>query len=214
MLELKASPIKMIFTCPDCKCKFGKANEVFFYGMHIFADCDCECCENKYYHTLNSEPNAIALSQKTFKSRFDKKGKGTALALVNAIKKKSFIERPVSKKTFKESKEIILFNCLDFRYWQVFFKIIKVEKYILKFPQKSVVIIIPASFQRLIPEGISEVWQVESKLRDFKKRISSVDDFIKEELKSYDSVLLGEVSGQYDSGLIKFGEVIKKFIRK
>ncbi len=73
MLELKSSSVATTFICPDCGCKFGQSKALIFQGTHVLADCECECCENHYYHTVPSGHSAvfpISFSQKTSKTRF------------------------------------------------------------------------------------------------------------------------------------------------
>jgi hypothetical protein len=213
MLELKSSSIDTTFICPDCGCKFGQSKALIFQGIHVLASCECECCENNYYHTVPSGHSAlfpISFSQKTNKTRFDEKVKvWLADPLIQSIRNNLSNDKTISKKVFRETKEIILLNCLDTCYGHVFLKLLNAQKYIKEFPAKGVIVIIPASFEWLLPKGIAETWLVETKLDDFNKRILNLDSFVKEELKRFESVLLSEAPVHPDISKIEFSEFLK-----
>jgi hypothetical protein len=213
MLELKSSSVATTFTCPDCGCKFGQSKTLIFQGTHVIADCECECCENHYYHTVPSGHSTIfpiSFSQKTRKTRFDEKVKvWLANPLIQSIRANDPVDKPVSKKVFRETKEIILLNCLDSCYGHVFLKLLNAQKDIREFPAKGVVVMLPASFEWLLPKGIAEAWLVEAKLSDFNKRILNLDSFVKEEMKRFDSVLLSKAPIHPDISKIEMTDFLK-----
>ncbi len=100
-------------------------------------------------------------------------------------------------------------NCLDSCYGHVFLKLLNAQKYIKNFPAKGLVVLIPASFEWLLPKGVAEAWLVEAKLNDFNKRISNLDAFVKEEMKRFDSVLLSEAPIHPDISKIDLVDFLK-----
>jgi hypothetical protein len=215
MFELKSTSIDTIFTCPDCGCKFGQSKEVIFQGTHVVADCECECCENKYYHTIPSGHAAlfpISFSQKTLKTSFDGKAKGwLADPLINSFRNKQEADRPITQKIFKKANSIVLLNCLDSCYGHVFLKLLNAQRYLKESSSKGqgLVLLIPSSFEWMVPPGITELWLVEAKLGDFNKRITGLDSFVKKQLERFQSVLLSASPVHPDLSKIDLQEFLK-----
>lgn len=197
MFELKPFSIQYTFVCPDCNCKFGQPESLLFQGTNILADCLCECCENRYYHTIPTGHAAlfsIAFSQKTEKVKYDQNTAAwLAEPLIASIRKGFSVERKITKKVFEPKKEVILLNCLDSCYGHVFLKLLNAQDYLRTYPDKGLILLMPSGFQWLLPEGIAELWEVEGKLKDFDQRISNLDLFIKKEIGRFDSVLVSQV---------------------
>ena len=213
MLTLKPLSISATFVCPDCGCKYGEPQQVTFLGTHILADCICECCENYYYHTLPTGHAAIfpiSFSKNTTNSRFDPQIRiWLAEPLINTIRTHQQVEKLISKQVFKEAKEVILLNCLDSCYGHVFLKLLNAQYYLKNDAQKGLIILIPESFQWLLPEGIAEAWMVKSKLSDFNKKISTLDAFIKEEIKRFDTVRISKVPVHPNLSEIRLNDFLK-----
>ncbi|HVD96883.1 MAG TPA: hypothetical protein VNB90_01680 [Cytophagaceae bacterium] len=197
MLSIDLSSISYTFICPDCGCKFGKVEKLIFQGTHVLGDCLCECCENRYYHTLpigHDKLFPISFSQKTTKTSYDEKlAAWLAVPLIRSVRENLSVEKAITKKIFKESKNVIVLNCLDSCYGHVFLKLLNAQKYIRQYPDKGLIVLVPTNFLWLMPEGVAEVWQVEIRLREIDLGIANLDAFIKEEFTRFDSVLLSEV---------------------
>lgn len=213
MFELNPFSIQYTFVCPDCNCKFGQPESVLFQGTSVLADCLCECCENRYYHTIPTGHAAlfpVAFSQKTGKVKYDQ-NTATWLAepLIASIREGLSVERTITKKVFKETKEIILLNCLDSCYGHVFLKLLNAQELLRSYPGKGLIVLIPSGFQWLLPDGIAELWEVEGKLKDFDKRIANLDAFIKEEIKRFDSASMSQVPVHPDLSRFELKDFLK-----
>ena len=213
MFDLKANSFTTVFICPDCGCKFGQAMNWSFLGTHVVADCLCECCENKYYHTLPIGHDAlfpISFSQKTLKTRFDEYIKGwLADPLIDAVRNKKEVEREISYSIFKKSNNVILLNCLDSCYGHVFLKLVNAQKYLNEFPDKQLIVIIPSSFEWMVPNGVAEIWKVDASLKDFNYIIKGLDSFIKKEILRFQFVTLSDSPVHPDLSGIDFKEFLK-----
>jgi hypothetical protein len=213
MLNLKTIPLQTKFTCPDCNCKLGQSEDLVFQGTHVLADCLCECCENRYYHTIPTGHSVlfpVSFSQKTLKYHCDKKAElWLAIPLIDSIRNSNQQEASIAKKVYKEYKEIILLNCLDSCYGHVWFRLLNAQRYIRENPSKGVVVLCPASFEWLLPKGLAEVWLVNAKLSVFANWIGNLDKFIKEELKRFDEVLLADAPIHPDISKIELFDFLK-----
>ena len=213
MFDLKTNSFTTVFTCPDCGCKFGQAVGWTFLGTHVIADCVCECCENKYFHTLPIGHAAlfpISFSQKTLKTRFDDYIKGwLAAPLIDAVRTKKEVEREILCSISKKSNNVILLNCLDSCYGHVFLKLVNAQKYLNEFPEKQLIVIIPSSFEWMVPKGVAEIWKVEATLSDFNFIIKGLDAFIKKEILRFQFVTLSDSPVHPDLSVINFKEYLK-----
>ncbi len=213
MFEIKPLSLKYTFVCPDCNCKFGQPSELIFMGTNLVADCICECCENRYFHTVPTGHAVlfpVAFSQKTEKARYDEKlATWFARPLIDAVRKNRTVERPVSVKKLRSFREVILLNCLDSCYGHVFLKLLNAQQYLRKYPARGLVILLPENFEWLVPEGVAEVWIVKAKLSDFNNRISNLDFRVKEELERFDIVWVSEVPIHPDIHEIGWKEFLK-----
>ena len=58
-------------------------------------------------------------------------------------------------------KRIVLCNCLDDVYGHVLFKLFGVQPYLASSPDTGVAVLIPSNVRHLVPQGVSEVWEVD-----------------------------------------------------
>ena len=61
----------------------------------------------------------------------------------------------------RASKRIVLCNCLDDVYGHVLFKLFGVQPYLASSPDTGVAVLIPSNVRHLVPQGVSEVWEVD-----------------------------------------------------
>ncbi len=213
MIALKPFSIQYTFVCPDCNCKFGQPEELIFQGTHVLANCLCECCEQPYYHTLPTGHAAlfpVALSQKTAKASYDRKwASWLALPLIASLKEGKSVQKVISKKILNSHKNVVLLNCLDSCYGHVFLKLLNAQHCLRNHPDRGLIVLIPANFSWMLPQGLAEVWQVEAPLKEFNRGIANLDAFVKEELKRFDSVLLSEVPVHPDISSFELKDFLK-----
>lgn len=197
MLNLKISSIPVTFICPDCNCAFGESKDLLFQGMHVLVECICECCDHTYFHTL---PNGhthffpIAFSSITSSVSCNDQVFGwLAKPLVDSVRKNKTIQATIERILLSSSKEVILLNCLDSCYGHVLLKLFSTHRYIQKYPSKGIIILIPASFRWLVPDGVAEIWTISTSLKNFSYKISSLDEFSKGAIEKFDSFELANV---------------------
>jgi hypothetical protein len=66
----------------------------------------------------------------------------------------------------KAARRIVLCNCLDDVYGHVLFKLFGVQPYLDLSPDTGVAVLIPSNVRHLVPQGVSEVWQVDLPLAE------------------------------------------------
>jgi len=79
---------------------------------------------------------------------------------------------------------------MDYLYGHVLLKLFNADYYLKNFEDLGVIIIIPKSFEWLIPEGVSEVWLIDIKLSQAQNWFVKFDEFVHSELKRFDVIYL------------------------
>lgn len=102
-------------------------------------------------------------------------------------KKEVHIDRIVKK----ECKDVVILNTLDFLYGHVLLKLYNALHYIDRHPELGLILIIPKSFEWLVPEGVAEVWSVDQRLGEAHGWYPAIDRFVQQQLPRYDRVFLG-----------------------
>jgi len=194
VLEIYPNLAKVNYKCPACRCQLSDATSLFFQGQHVLADITCTCCDLEYYQTFPVGHGAV------YPISFTKKGDKVsylpvselwmAKPLIASMLSNEVFESKVEVIKYRETKNVIILNCLDDCWGHVFMKLLNAQYYHEKHPDFGLILLIPANFKWLIPEGVAEVWSINAPMNDFKKCISDLDEFVKKQYERYDSVYL------------------------
>ncbi|MHB8580842.1 MAG: hypothetical protein ACYDA4_13450 [Ignavibacteriaceae bacterium] len=192
MIEIKPN-IFNNFICPECKSSKVKINEIIFPGIHVLADCKCLICNTQF---LSDFPIGhalfypVTLNKNSLKIYGNENITWFSKSLLNSYINKLNVPISIHKKNYRQTKDIILLNCIDYLYGHVLLKLFNAQEYLEKFNNLSLVIIIPKQFDWLVPKGVSEVWTVDIKLKDAQNWFVVINDFIQNELKRFSKVYL------------------------
>ena len=192
MIELKPNTYNE-FLCPECKNNNIKVIDIIFQGIHVLADCKCNICNFEFYHDFPVghallHPIVIGKINKTIYSKnnvewFSKPVKDSFLS-----KRKDKIK--IEKKIFFNKKDVIILNCIDYLYGHVLLKLFNAQYYIDNCKECGLVIIIPKSFEWLLPKGISEAWVIDINLKETKNWFIELEKFVREEFERFDKIYL------------------------
>ncbi|MBU0487330.1 MAG: hypothetical protein KKA07_16230 [Bacteroidetes bacterium] len=174
------------FACPECNTGITEPERIAFLGIHTMAFCTCPSCKYQFLHDL---PAGHGLTQPVCAGITEKKIHKGPKWFSNQLFD-SPVSKTISATVHREVGSVIILNCLDYLYGHVLLKLLNATHYIDKHPDKGLILIIPSGFEWLVPDGTAEIWTVHAKLSDFKKQISSLDNFVQEKIKKYDSVFL------------------------
>lgn len=98
----------------------------------------------------------------------------------------------LKREVFRETKDVIILNCLDMMYGHSLLKLLNASRHLADNPERGLILLIPAFLRWLIPEGISEVWTVPLGLKAMKGFYRSLDLQIQSFCDDYDSIWLSE----------------------
>jgi hypothetical protein len=195
MIEIKPE-LKLSFECPECNCKDITVSTLVFPGIRMLADCTCFCCENNFLadlpvgHALYYPKALLKKTGKVYPG--EKKMNWFSRQLWESYHNKA-LQHPVSveKISFQEAgKEVVLLNCLDYLYGHVLLKLFNAEAYLKSKSESSLILILPKSFEWLVPQGVTEIWLVDLSLANLKKWHDDIDKFIHHELQRFQKVYL------------------------
>lgn len=177
-----------------------------FPGVHVLGEYRCRSCGYEFYHDLPvgfAVDHDVAIGKHDGRM-FDAKGAEQWVwgPLMEGFKQPSDQEVRIERKVFKECRDIILLNALDFLYGHVLLKLWNAQYYLDKHPELGLVIILPKSFEWLVPEGTAEVWLVDQRLGQAHGWYRGIDRFVQERLKEHASVQLGKGYAHPDKSLV------------
>jgi len=189
--------------------------DILFTGLHIPADCVCNSCGLEF---LSDLPIGHALffpavigknNQKIYGENFNWFHKPFFQSFLNKNHKEIVIEKIV----YKEFKEVIILNCIDYLYGHVLLKLFNAQLYLHDYPELGLIIIIPKSFKWLIPEGVAEVWFADIKLSEGREWFENINIFIKNELQRFEKVCLSLAYSHPDFSKVDISKFtrVKKF---
>ena len=92
----------------------------------------------------------------------------------------------------KPCKRVVVLSTLDFLYGHVLLKLWNAQYYLDAHPDLGLVLILPRSFEWLVPKGTAEVWLVEQKLGKAHGWYRSIDRQVRSFLTNYDEVYMGK----------------------
>ena len=93
---------------------------------------------------------------------------------------------------FKETSEAIIFNCLDLSKVNVVERVKNVQNQLDSYPEMGVILLIPNHYKWLFPEGLAEIWNVHTSSQDFGKRLTNLDNFVKNQFERFKTIFLSE----------------------
>lgn len=198
--------------CPSCQHENETYTTVKFLGIHIVADFICEKCSCLYcqdlpvghalYYPIQKDitnnkvvdPYNIDFFTSTFTNALNQPDEGSIS--FNRIVKKN-------------KDDVIIVNCLDYLYGHVLLKLFNVSFYKEQNSDKGIVVIVPASFTWLVPDYVSEIWEVKEKLSRFKTVLSALNQSIQPFLSNYNKVYLGATYPHPYTEKIQIEEYVK-----
>ncbi len=198
--------------CPLCGTQVKGDSDYLFLGMYFLVRQRCPSCKESYLQTLpigHAREFPLSLSEdggKMINENHVPSWWGDPL--LDMFKDKKQTELPISKKVLRKANRVVLLNCLDDCYGHVFWKLLNADRH-LKQPYIGLILIIPSSFMWLVPEGVAELWVVDTPLHRLSMAIENLDAFLKEEIKRFDEVYLSKAYVHLDHTQVDISKFIK-----
>lgn len=175
-------------SCVKCQSTDVNVHDYLFEGIHVLVDCTCKTCSTAFYQTLPTGHDAqtpIAFSRDGKISRFDESAKvWLAQPLIDAMVTPSDYRPEITRKNIAPLKEnVIILNCLDDCFGHSYAKLLNALELMKAHPDHSLVLLITQNFDWLVPSGVDELWIVSAGMRDMRRCVANLQDFVKQQLK-------------------------------
>ncbi|MFZ1694843.1 MAG: hypothetical protein WAT74_16715 [Flavobacteriales bacterium] len=181
--------------CPKCGSPDPRVLDVVFPGIHILGAYACNSCGYRFYHDLPvgfAVDYDLAIGMDDGVLHNPKQVRDWVHApLMEGYRAPSDAEVRIERRVLRECKRVVFLNTLDFLYGHVLLKLWNAQHYLDKHPDLGLVLLLPRSFEWLVPPGTAEVWLVDQKLSQAHGWFRSIDRQVKAYLESFDEVWLG-----------------------
>lgn len=193
-------------SCPKCGQGGPEPLGTVFPGVHVLGEYRCRACGYAFYRDLPvgfAVDNAVSIGKEDG-SLHDADGAESWVTtpLMEGFHHPSGREWKIERKVYRACKDIVLLNTLDFLYGHVLLKLWNAQYYLDHHRDKGLVLILPRSFEWLVPEGTAEVWLVDQRLGEAHGWYTCIDRFVQQRLKEYDTVSLGKGYAHPDKSLV------------
>ncbi|MCB9185106.1 MAG: hypothetical protein H6591_14445 [Flavobacteriales bacterium] len=182
--------------CPRCGTGSPKAVRAVFPGVHVLGEYECGACGYAFFHDL---PVGFAVDHdvaigKDDGTMHDAKGAEPWVTgpLMKGYAAQSDEEVRIERRVLRPCKRVVVLNTLDFLYGHVLLKLWNAQYYLDAHAELGLVVIIPRSFEWLIPQGAAEAWIVDQRLGQAHGWYRSIDRQVNAFLADYDEAFLGK----------------------
>lgn len=163
-------------------------------GMHVCVQARCGRCGERVVETLPVGHNVGRVYQLA-------PGKGDLFGdersvgwlgrpVMEALRNPSDEVIKIRKEVFYQAERVILLNCCDYLYGHVLLKLLNAQRHLEDHPEYGLVVIVPELLRWAVPDGLAEIWTVNTPLRAGKKFYERFDHFVKREIERFDEVCL------------------------
>lgn len=189
-------------------------DSLLFLGMRSVARGKKEGCTGEYYHTLPIEHTRdypVTVACDGSRSHFSEAARiWLAEPLIKALTSVPEKEVEVKVEQLQAADEILILNCLDFCYGHALDKLFNIQRHLKEHSNLGLLVIIHTSMRGLVPDGVSEIWQVDVPFKTFNYKISGFDEMIKSRVLRSKQAFLSRAYMKLDYSLID----IERFVRK
>ena len=203
MIEIKPDVFGRFSLVPE-DCGDVSIQDIIFFGMHTLAKCYCPGVEQEFYHTFptgHTLQNPILFSEDGKRREYAEQAEGwLANPLIeNFLSRHTAKPLPIKKHVYANHRQVIILNCLDNCYGHCLYKLFNAQRHLLHHSEFGLILLIPEALLWLVPEGVAEVWCVESPVRQLDQCIPDLDSFVKSSIEAYDSVYLSQAITQINT---------------
>jgi len=210
MIELKPQT-ENFFSCPECRTPFPAIHDVLVQSIHIMADCTCKECGFDFFqvfpvgHTIDDHLSIGKFNDRFYPSENEQPWLFETLIKGNKEVRKR--EVAIEKQIFKIYEDVIILNTLDFLYGHVLLKLYNAIYHLDHQRNIGLIVIVPKSFEWLIPRGCAEAWVVDLKLSELVYGYESIQKFVAQQFDRFDRIFLSKAYCHPDFSKIDIGRL-------
>ena len=193
MIEIKPT-IAYRFRFPTGKVRDVTVERITTTGTYMLASCICMSTGVRFYHTLPTGHAArypVAFSEDGQQVFCAQEAKPWLVQpLLDSMFRLEKARGIVQKEVYKTYRSVIILNCLDDCYGHMIYKLFNAQRHLQNHSEHGLIVIIHRSLLWLVPQGVAEVWRVDSPIKQLGRWLTGLDDFVTEEIKRFDKVYL------------------------
>jgi hypothetical protein len=196
MIEIKPE-IQQSSSCPHCSGNL-KPNGLIWHGMHICVNQVCTQCKAKLIedlevgHAINCKFQIDLEKGLLFGVNDDNFRGWLGEPLLKSLHNPQKNEIKIRKEQFKECQQVVILNCIDYLYGHSLLKLLNAQKYIDKYPEYGLIIIVPKILRWMIIDGVAEIWTVDIPLKYGQLYYQKFHHFVSQELKRFEKVYVSK----------------------
>lgn len=195
LIEIKPGG-KTLGACIACNHTETLTGELFFQGVHTLMKFTCRKCRTVFYQTLPAGHDLLFPSAFAENGNLLRSDPSAAVWLTDPLLRSMFgnrvIEVDIEKVVHETHQDAIILNCLDNRFGHSFAKLWNAAILKDKYPERSIIVFIPAALRWLVPDNISEIWVFNAPLAKLKHRIANLDGEVKRSMSRFSNIWLSK----------------------
>src|SRR5688500_4400172 len=195
MIELKPQ-VENCFVCPECNASQPAIHEVLLQSIHVMADCTCNSCQLQFYqifpigHNVHDQLSISKRHNKFYKTSDTEPWLFESMIKAHEGARKEAVK--IEKIIFKDCKDVIVLNTLDYLYGHVLLKLYNAFHHLDRQQDLGLILIIPKMFRWLIPKGCAEAWIVDLKLNELGFSYECIQNFVSKQFERFNSIYLSK----------------------
>lgn len=190
---IKIKPeLSISFSCPECQSGEVSVARIFTPGIYWLADCKCIQCGISFHQSLPTGhmiDHPLAINTATHRLYPDDWNmwwqSAPFLKFCTTVRKD---EISIRKIVHTQHRKVIILNAIDFLYGHSLLKLYNALHYLDNYKDTGLILLIPAIFEWLVPEGCAEVWAVDLGLGRLRDSYEAIDRFVTKECERFDEV--------------------------
>jgi hypothetical protein len=194
--------ISASFSCPECQSTEISVSHVSTPGIYWLADCNCRQCGISFRQSLATGhmiDHPLAINTATHKLYPDDWNMWWQSApFLNFCTNVRQDEISIRKIGHAQHRKVIILNAIDFLYGHSLLKLYNALHYIDNYKDAGLIVLIPAIFEWLIPQGCAEVWVVDLGLGRLRYSYEALDRFVAKECERFDEVFISKTFNHPD----------------
>jgi hypothetical protein len=145
-------------------------------------------------HSVNDRQSILKSTGKLY----DHNESWYEVALDKALRKAKKDAVSIELVTYQKKNDVVILNALDYLYGHVLLKLYNAQYHLDHHRDLGLIIIIPRSFEWLIPKGCAEAWIVDLKLKDFTHAYDAIEKFVSNQFQRFDKIFLSRAYSHPD----------------
>jgi hypothetical protein len=189
--------IKQQSTCPHCSHELRPIS-ILWHGMHICIESECIGCfasiieDLRVGHAIHYAYQLDLKQGKLFGNGNQNTEKWLGKPLLKSLQNPEEETLTITKKVLKDSKRIIILNCIDYLYGHCLLKLLNAQRHLEKHKDYGLVVVVPSFLEWIVPKGVAEIWTIQISLREGQLYYPCINTFILKECKRFDEVYVSE----------------------